>query len=136
MPVPVDPRPDDLYLGWHASVSIVRRQAAIPEWIAGRRFPVDGLSALSASSVGAAIDDFLRVSPHVQSLHIDLAATNPARRSASIDDGVLAKLGELAFGSSGLDGVAGVRVTDSETRLGPIPRFAQIDDAIAIARPG
>ncbi|MDR0184260.1 FtsK/SpoIIIE domain-containing protein [Lysobacter arvi] len=136
MPVPVDPRPNDLYLGWHASVAIVRRQAAIPEWIAGRRFPVDGLSALSASSVSAAIDDFLRVSPHVQSLHIDLATTNPSRRSSSIDDGVLAKLGELAFGSSGLDGVAGVRVTDSETRLGPIPRFSGIDDAIAIARPG
>lgn len=136
MPVPVDPRPNDLYLGWHASVAIVRRQAAIPEWIAGRRFPVDGLSALSASSVSAAIDDFLRVSPHVQSLHIDLATTIPSRRSSSIDDGVLVKLGELAFGSSGLDGVAGVRVTDSETRLGPIPRFSGIDDAIATARPG
>lgn len=136
MPVPVDPRPNDLYLGWHASIAIVRRQAAIPEWIAGRRFPVDGLSALSASSVSAAIDDFLRVSPHVQSLHIDLATANPSRRSTSIDDGVLAKLGELAFDSSGLDGVAGVRVTDSETRLGPIPRFSGIDDAIAIARPG
>ena len=136
MPVPVDPRPNDLYLGWHASVAIVRRQASIPEWIAGRRFPVDGLSALSASSVSAAIDDFLRVSPHVQSLHIDLATTNPSRRSSSIDDGVLSKLGELAFGSSGLDGVAGVHVTDSEARLGPIPRFSGIDDAIAIARPG
>lgn len=136
MPASVDPRPNDLYLGWHTSIAIVRMQAAIPEWIAGRRFPVDGLSALSASSVSAAIDDFLRVSPHVQSLHIDLATTNPSRRSTSIDDGVLAKLGELAFGSSGLDGVAGVRVTDSETRLGPIPRFSGIDDAIAIARPG
>lgn len=136
MPVPVDPRPNDLYLGWHASVAIVRRQAAIPEWIAGRRFPVDGLSALSASSVSAAIDDFLRVSPHVQSLHIDLATTDPSRRSSSIDDGVLAKLGELAFRSSGLDGVAGVRITDSEARLGPIPRFSGIDDVIAIARPG
>lgn len=136
MPVPVDPRPNDLYIGWHASVAIVKRQAAIPEWIAGHRFPVDGLSALSASSVSAAIDDFLRVSPHVQSLHIDLATTNPSRRSSSIDDGVLAKLGELAFASSGLDGVAGVRVTDSESRLGPIPRFLGIDDAIAVARPG
>jgi hypothetical protein len=65
-----------------------------------------------------------------------LATTNPSRRSTSIDDGVLAKLGELAFGSSGLDGVAGIRVTDSETRLGPIPRFSGIDDAIAVARPG
>lgn len=136
MPVPVDTRPNDVYVGWHASVSIVKNQAAIPEWVSGDRFPVDGLSVLSTSSVSAAIDDFLRVSPHVQSLHINLASTNPSRRSSSIDDGILAKLRELAFSSSGLDGVAGVRVTDSETRLGPIPRFSGIDDAIAVARPG
>lgn len=136
MPVPVDPRPNDIYLGWHASVALIGKKAAIPKWIAGHRFPVDGLSSLSAASVNAAIEDFMRVSPHVQHLHIHLATTNPFRRSASIDDGVLAKVRELAFSSSGLDGVAGVRITDSESRLGSIPNFAEIDDAIAIARPG
>src|SRR5690606_17837506 len=88
------------------------------------------------SSVSAAIDDFLRVSPHVQSLHINLASTTRSHRSSSIDDGILAKLRELAFKSSGLEGVAGVLVTDSEDRLGPIPRFSGIDDAISAARPG
>lgn len=136
MPVPVDARPHDLYLGWHASVAIVNRQAVIPEWISGRRFPVDGLSALSTSSVRAAIDDFLRVSPHVQTLQIELANIAPSRRSSSVDDGVLAKLEELAIGSAGLDGVAGIRVIDSENRLGPLPNFAGIDDAFATARPG
>src|SRR5690606_7143363 len=131
-----DARPKDLYIGWHASVAIVNKQAAIPEWVAGRQFPVDGLSALSAASVGAALDDFLRVSPQVQSLHIDLATAHPTRRTSSIDDGVMAKLGELASRSRGLDGVAGVRITDSENRIGPIPSFSEINDLLAIARPG
>lgn len=136
LPLQVDPRPADLYSGWHASVAIVNKQAAIPEWISGRPFPVDGLSALSAALVNSAIDDFLRVSPQVQSLHIELATAHPSRRSSAMDDGVIAKIGELAAASLGLDGVAGVRVTDSDARLGPIPSFAGISDAFAIARPG
>lgn len=136
MPVRIDGRPGDLYVGWHASVKVVDNQVALPAWIAGRPFPVDGLSALSSVSVRGAIDDFLRVSPQVQSLHIELASTHPAPRSSSIDDGILAKIGELASSSLGLDGVAGVRVTDSETRLGPIPGFDPINNALAIARPG
>lgn len=136
MPVGVDARPYDLYLGWHASVSLVENRADIPEWIAGLRFPVDGLSTLSTAAVGAAIDDFLRVSPHVQTLQIELASTSPSRRSSSIDEGILAKIAELALASAGLDGVAGVRVVDSENRLGAIPRFSSIEDAFAISRPG
>lgn len=136
LPVQVDPRPSDVYLGWHASVAIVNKQPSVPGWIAGREFPVDGLSALSSASVGAAIDDFLRVSPHVQSLHIELATAHASRRSSAMDDGVIAKIGELAVASLGLDGVAGVRVTDSDARLGPIPNFAGISDAFAVARPG
>lgn len=136
LPVQVDPRPSDLYAGWHASVAIINKQASVPEWVAGRQFPVDGLSALSAASVSAAIDDFLRVSPQVQSLHIELATSHAARRSSAMDEGVIAKIGELAAASLGLDGVAGVRVTDSDARLGAIPTFADISDAFAIARPG
>lgn len=136
LPVQVDPRPADVYSGWHASVAIVNKQPSVPGWIAGREFPVDGLSALSSASVGAAIDDFLRVSPHVQSLHIELATAHASRRSSAMDDGVIAKIGELAVASLGLDGVAGVRVTDSDARLGPIPTFAGISDAFAVSRPG
>lgn len=136
LPLQVDPRPADVYAGWHASVAVVNKQAVVPEWIAGRPFPVDGLSALSAALVSSAIDDFLRVSPQVQSLHVELASAHPTRRSSAMDDGVLAKIGELASGSLGLDGVAGVRVTDSDARMGAIPSFAGISDAFAIARPG
>ena len=136
MPVSVDARPNDLFISWHASVSIENGRAAIPEWIAGMRFPVDGLSALSESSVSAAIDDFLRVSPHVQSLQIELAAAKLTRRSSTIDEGIRAKLGELALASTGLDGVAGIRVIDSENRVGAIPGFAAIEDALVMSRPG
>jgi hypothetical protein len=137
MPVQIDARPSDIYTGWHASVAISHsKQPIFPEWIAGRAFPVDGLSALSSAAVGAAIDDFLRVSPHVQSLHIELANVHASRRSSAMDDGVISKIGELAVGSLGLDGVAGIRVTDSDARLGSAPSFAGISDAFAVARPG
>lgn len=134
--VQVDSRPADVYAGWHASVSIVNNQPSIPRWIAGREFPVDGLSALSSASVSAAIDDFLRVSPHVQTLHLELVTAHVSRRSSAMDDGVIAKIGELAVESLGLDGVAGVRVTDSDARLGPTPTFSSISDALDVARPG
>jgi len=136
IPVPIDAYPEDLYIGWHASVSVEARRPQVPEWVAGRRFPVDGLSALSASSVGAAVDDFLRVFPHVQNLRLELAAVTPARRSSALDDGVLEKLRLLAVSSTGLDGVAGVRVHDSTNRIGPIPQLDGLEDATEIARPG
>lgn len=136
MPVPVDAQPESLYLGWHASVAIHRNRPIMPEWVGGLRFPIDGLSALSPSSVGAAIDDFLRVSPHVQALKIELAASAVARRSLSIDEGVLGKIRDLALASPGLDGVAGVRVLDSTNRLGQIPKFSAVEDAVPLARPG
>jgi energy-coupling factor transporter ATP-binding protein EcfA2 len=136
MPIPVDAHPEDVYLGWHSSVALIAGVPVIPEWLAGRRFPVDGLSALSASSVGAAIDDFLRVSPHVQALRLGLASTGPARRSSAIDDGVLDKLQDIALCSTRLDGVGGVQVRDSTYRLGTAPRLDSLADALASARPG
>lgn len=136
MPIPIDPHPADVYLGWHASVSISNNSAEVPRWIAGRRFPVNGLSSISAPSVGSAIDDFLRVSPHVQSLRLALASASPAQRATSIDDGVLTKISELASRSIALDGVAGVRVTDSTNRLGSPPDLRNIQDVFQGARPG
>ena len=136
LPVPIDAYPEDLYLAWHASVAVVSSRPAVPEFISGRRFPVDGLSALSAASVGAAVDDFLRVSPQVQALKIELASVAPARRSSTIDDGLLSKMQNLASSSTNLDGVAGIQVYDSADRLGPMPRFDSLEDALALARPG
>jgi hypothetical protein len=136
MSVPIDPYPDDLYLAWHASVAVISGRPAVPEFVAGRRFPVDGLSAISAASVGSAIDDLLRVSPQIQALKIELAAVAPARRSATIDDGLLSKMQSLAISSTNLDGVAGIQVFDSTDRLGPMPHFDSLEDAFSVARPG
>lgn len=136
MPIPIDPHPSDVYLGWHASVAITTNVAEVPRWVAGRRFPVDGVSSISASSVASAIDDFLRVSPHVQSLRVSLEAASPGQRSSSIDDGVLEKIADLARRSVGLEGVAGVRVLDSTNREGARPDLRSIQDVFSTARPG
>jgi hypothetical protein len=136
LPVPVDAHPDEVYFGWHASVAVVNDRPAIPDWVAGNRFPVAGLSSLSQSSVGGAIDDFLRVAPHVQVLKVELAAASSVRRSPAIDDGILAKLDGLAIGSTRLDGVAGVQVVDSTNRRGPIPPLDRLEGALSLARHG
>lgn len=136
MPIRVDAHPEDMFLGWHASVAIVGNNPSVPEWVDGRRFPVDGLSGLTEASVGAAIDDFIRVSPHVQTLKVALASAAPTARSSSIDQGILTKIREMAISSTELDGVAGVKVFDSKSRLGDPPSFSEIEDAFPLARPG
>jgi hypothetical protein len=135
-PVTVDAHPEDVYLGWQASVPIVFGKPAVPAWVAGYRFPVDGMSALSKSAVGCAIDDFLRVFPQVQVLKVGLEATMPSRRSSAVDDGLMDKVNQLAARSTKLDGVAGVQVHDSINRLGSVPRLERLSDALAVARPG
>lgn len=136
VPIRIDARPEDLFLGWHASVVVISHSLAIPEWVDGRRFPVDGLSGLTEASVGAAIDDFIRVAPHVQVLKVALASSSPTIRSGSIDQGLLSKIRDLALSSVELDGVAGVKIFDSAERIGTCPALHAIEDAFPLARPG
>ncbi|MEJ6021356.1 FtsK/SpoIIIE domain-containing protein [Ramlibacter sp. PS4R-6] len=137
LPMPIEAEDADVYLGWQAMVQLDSgtQRPKVPDWLNGDEFPVDGVSALSPSSVTSAIDDFLRVSPHVQAIQIELATARPGRRSVAIDEGVLSKIRALALGSAELDGVSGVRVVDSPGRDGPIPRISAIQDALAQARP-
>jgi hypothetical protein len=136
VPVPVDAAPEDLYLGWHASVSLLNGHFNIPERLMGFRFPVQGHSGLSAGSVVAAIDDFMRVSPEVQAIRVKLAAKAPLPRSTSIDAGIAEKLGSLAEASSGLDGVMGVTILDSTNRLGSAPSLGHVRESLIHGRPG
>lgn len=136
LPITVDAHPQDVYLGWHASVHAVNGRLDVPGWVGGFRFPVDGLSALSRSAVGCAIDDFLRVFPQVQVLKLGLEAGGPSRRSSAVDDGLLDKIQELAASSSKLDGVAGIQVHDSTNRQGPPPKLEGLRDSLTEARPG
>jgi hypothetical protein len=136
MPVPVDAHPEDLYLGWHLSVVVQGYKPIVPSFIEGRRFPVDGLSGLSRASVGAAIDDFIRVSPQVQTLSVRLAASTPARRSTAIDEGLEEKIRDLAQQSIGMESIAGIQIHDSAERLGPLPSLPNLEDALLLSRPG
>jgi hypothetical protein len=136
VPVPVDAEPEDLYIGWHASVSLLNGHFKIPEHLMGFRFPVQGHSGLSAGSVVAAIDDFMRVSPEVQAIRVKLAAKTPLPRSTSIDAGVAEKLGSLAESSSALDGVMGVTILDSTNRVGSAPSLSRVRESLIHGRPG
>jgi len=136
LPVPVDARPEDIYVGWHVGVPVVNGSPTIPDWLLGERFPAEGLSTLTPSSISAAVDDFLRVSPEVQTLQVAITSTTPIRRSAVMDDGVLLKLKSLAASSSSLEGVSSVTIKDSEHRLGEIPQLGRFEESILSARPG
>lgn len=136
LPVPVDARPKDLYIGWHVSVPILDGSPVIPDWLQGERFPAEGLSTLTPSSISSAVDDFLRVSPEVQTLQVALTSATQSRRSAAMDEGLMVKLKDLAASSSELEGVAGVTVRDSEHRLGDIPALGRLDEGLLSARPG
>lgn len=136
LPVPVDARPKDLYIGWHVSVPILDGSPVIPDWLQGERFPAEGLSTLTPSSISSAVDDFLRVSPEVQTLQIALTSSTQSRRSAAMDEGLIVKLKDLAASSSELAGVAGVTIRDSKHRLGDIPALGRLDEGLLSARPG
>ncbi|MEN5426433.1 DNA translocase FtsK [Stenotrophomonas pennii] len=136
LPVPVDARPRDLYIGWHVSVPILDGSPVIPDWLQGERFPAEGLSTLTPSSISSAVDDFLRVSPEVQTLQIALTSAKQSRRSAAMDEGLIVKLKDLAASSSEISGVAGVTIRDSKHRLGDIPALGRLDEGLLSARPG
>jgi hypothetical protein len=135
-PLPIDGFPGDVFCSWQALVRLVDSRPNVPAKINGDRFPVDGLSALSSAAVSAAIDDFMRVSPHVQALRVDLEAATETRRSSAIDDGVLEKIADLARSSGSFDGVGGIKVSDSPRRKGPRPSFQRISEALALGTAG
>ena len=131
--VPIDPAPHAIYVGWHALVIATNGWLLAPEWVNGQRFPASGLSGLSSGAVTSALDDFLRVSPHVRALVIELTSPAPANRSTSIDAGIVDKVGQLARGSETLEGIASVRVVDSPHRRGTPPSVNRLNDDLALA---
>lgn len=135
-PVPVDPSPDGLYVGWHAMVPVRGMgELKAPEWLCGERFPISGLSGLSNGSVSAALEDFLRVSPHVRSLELALSSPTPANRSRSVDEGLVWKLSEMARASSGIGALASITIVDSVDRTGPFPQLRTLSDDMSAALP-
>lgn len=136
IPLPLEASPEGLYLGWQALVRFSSGEAKVPEAISGRAFPVEGLSSISSGAVSSALDDFLRVSPHVQALRIGLESTMAARRSHALDGGILDKISMLARQSSGLESIGGVSILDSTNRQGNVPSFRGLGESLKAARPG
>lgn len=135
IPMPVDASPDSLFLGWQALVQFASGEAKMPRHVSGHPFPVEGLSSISPGAVSSALDDFRRVSPHVQNIRIGLEATVATNRSQALDEGVLDKISGLARKSGRLNGIGGVSIFDSTNRMGPIPSLQGIDEALKIAGP-
>src|SRR5262249_31340842 len=129
--------PSGLYVGWHALVYTPQLGSLkVPEWLLGERYPVSGLSGLSPGAVSAAIRDFLRVSPQVQVLEVEISSPISFHRSNSVDERVLNKIGELARNSHSIEGIGGVRVLDTPNRLGHLPSLDDLQEEISLARPG
>lgn len=130
--VPIDSGPQQLFVGWSmmAFASIDDPQVVrVPPRIGGLASPGTSSSGLNAASTEAALRDYRRVNPHVSTLTLDLAATEPSRRMEEVDKAVLAA---LASWSQPVRGprtervprpmVGGFRVLDSLNRQGDSPR--------------
>jgi hypothetical protein len=135
--VPIDSAPAGVNMGWHALVHASDiGPLKVPEWLNGGRFPVTGLSGLSAGAVSSAISDFLRVSPHVQVLEVELSSPTPCNRSQGVDEGIRDMVANLARTSHSLEGVGGIRVFDSKNRLGMSPSLDLLREDLVLARAG
>lgn len=136
IPLPLEASPEGLYLGWQALVKFSSGEARAPETVSGRPFPVEGLSSISSGAVSSALEDFLRVSPHVQAVRIGLESTMAAQRSNALDGGILDKVAMLARQSTGLESIGGVSILDSTNRRGNVPSLRVLGEALKSARPG
>ena len=135
--VPIDSAPAGVNIGWHALVHTPAvGPLRIPEWLNGGRFPVSGLSGFSAGAVSSAIADFLRVSPQVQVLEVELSSPTPCNRSQGVDEGIRDMVSGLARSSHSLEGVGGIRVFDSKNRLGSMPSLGLLREELVLARAG
>lgn len=95
----------------------------------GRRFPFGAASGLDRGGVASALRDFLRVNPLVTQVNAGLHAASKIERSSELDQALIdAAAVELTQRRELLPG--GIRIFDSENRLGPPPDAGSVISTI------
>ena len=122
MAIPLDPGPEQLFLGWSLMVNCEPgnpRPIEVPNCEYGElHIPGGATSGISPGGVSTALSDYLRSYPHLGSLVIELTNLQPGQRSSSLDQAVIEKVHSL---SKGKLGVNSVRVIDDPNRRGTPP---------------
>lgn len=126
--LPVDNGTEQLFIGWSLLARVSRdgsRPIELPALAGNRRLPGSAGSGLNGGGVAAALRDYRRINPHVSTLTIDIAASNPAPRLDEIDHAIIEEVGRWSGDrEEGLPG--GVRIYDSLRRHGDIPEIANL----------
>jgi energy-coupling factor transporter ATP-binding protein EcfA2 len=132
--VPLSSGYDDLYVGWTFLFDVKKIEGgmAIPYKVSGFRFPVSALSGLTRGAVNAAILDYLRVFPYSTGLRVGLFAQNQVTRSSDLDLAIVSELDAL-LRNRGASLPGGVRVLDSENRLGSLHSRKEVLDRLVHA---
>ncbi len=122
MAIPLDPGPEQLFLGWSLMVNCKPGDPSpieVPSCEYGElHIPGGATSGISPGGVSTALSDYLRSYPHLGSLVLELTNLQPGQRSSSLDQAVIEKVHSL---SKGKLGVNSVRVIDDPNRRGTPP---------------
>lgn len=124
--VPCDPGDHQLFMGWSL---LVKAELQVPHPLqAPRKFGRDDLpgnaaSGLNATSTAAALRDFHRMQPHISTLTVDLASSVETQRLPEIDAAIV-KVAEKWTTKDNIKLPGGIRVLDSQNRVGDLPRQA------------
>lgn len=123
--IAIDNGPQSLFAGWSLLVQTrVGHPVASrpPKRAADKYLPGSEANGLDATAVRAALRDFIATHPFLPTLVVDLAANISAQKSPGIDQVVLGEALKWAEQrkQAGL-GTSGVKVLDSQNRLGDSP---------------
>lgn len=102
---------EDIFITWSYLKGV---KDNIPEHIGGHLFPASSTTGLGAYAVRTAINDYLNVYPHVQSLNININS-NSKYKDRKIDKEIIKTLNGLNDGQK-TRLVGGLNVFDSENR--------------------
>lgn len=125
--IPMEPGDEDVFVAWtflYNSKS-VDTNLKLPALMSGYRTPSAARSGLDRGGVSSAINDFMRVYPYSSDLRIGLYSQIELQRSKELDRAVVSELDVLMKERvEQLPG--GIRVLDSQNRLGPPPTKREI----------
>lgn len=133
--IPMEPGDEDVFVAWSflfnsKSVDVNQK---LPSYISGFRIPSAARSGLDRGGVSSAINDFMRVYPYSSDLRLGLYSQQDVQRSKELDRAVVAELDILMKGRvNQLPG--GIRVLDSQTRLGLPPSKREILSKLSKAK--
>jgi hypothetical protein len=131
--VPMDPGPEQVFLGWNILARFDNAQGSspkIPAKACDVSMPGGSGSGLNEGGVESSLRDFMRIYPHLPMITVDIFSREKSGRSRSLDMGLIREATNMASAKKELSGMVlpgGLKVLDHKNRGGKCPTR---DDAI------